>query len=676
MSSRDRLRLRAPHLALFFAASGLAAALSGACSGANTNNGVGAAGAGAESSSASSGQGGAGGAGGASSSSSSSSSGAGGAPGCATDADCALDPKGNVCDTSTGACVGCLPQNDKCIQGQYCSPATQQCEVGCTDDSDCDPVNNLICETSTHTCVGCVLDADCPLGSICLADTCVAGCNGNHACQQGFSCCNSTCYDLTADELHCGTCLIACEAWSHAPALCLNGLCQIGSCDAAWADCDGIKETGCEQNVLQDGSCVCTPGQVQSCYAGSPGTENVGPCHAGTRTCNPDGLSWTDCANQVLPISEICKNGVDEDCNGVTDDAPDLDGDGWSICTGDCCDNAGECAVPQYVNPGAYEVLQDGVDNDCNPATSDSVSPPCSVDEKFAGVTAMDVANAMELCQLASPNPPLAQKKWGIISATQLLASGNAPSGSTLAHIKDWQTAILTSYGTGGVVPKMGATFAGLSTGKMRDAGDTGYIPPSPGTSWLTAGVPPAAYLSAHANTLPASQGCSGACPAGEGANDSVNIRITMRAPTNAQSFSYNFRFFSAEYASFTCTQYNDFYLALLQSGAQGIPADKNISFDALGNPVSVNNGFFDVCKPKGCYQCPAGIGALAGTGMEVNDVGGATNWLTTDAPVVPGETIVLSLMIFDVSDNTLDSVVLLDNFTWSATPSAVNTHE
>jgi len=38
---------------------------------------------------------------------------------------------------------------------------------------------------------------------------------------------------------------------------------------------------------------------------------------------------------------------------------------------------------------------------------------------------------------------------------------------------------------------------------------------------------------------------------------------------------------------------------------------------------------------PKGCYACPNGSGELAGTGMQIGNTGGATNWLTTDAPIV-----------------------------------------
>ena len=104
-----------------------------------------------------------------------------------------------------------------------------------------------------------------------------------------------------------------------------------------------------------------------------------------------------------------------------------------------------------------------------------------------------------------------------------------------------------------------------------------------------------------------------------------------------------------------------------------------------VGNPVSVNNGFFTVCQAKGCYTCPSGIAALAGTGIGTSacyagpgcgPTGGGTNWLTTQAPVVPGETMVLQLMVFDVTGHILDSLALLDDFEWSTTASGVITHE
>ena len=52
-------------------------------------------------------------------------------------------------------------------------------------------------------------------------------------------------------------------------------------------------------------------------------------------------------------------------------------------------------------------------------------------------------------------------------------------------------------------------------------------------------------------------------------------------------------------------------------------------------------------------------------TGME-GGVGGGTTWLTTTAPVVPGETITLDLIVFDVVDGEYATNILLDGFTWT----------
>jgi hypothetical protein len=250
--------------------------------------------------------------------------------------------------------------------------------------------------------------------------------------------------------------------------------------------------------------------------------------------------------------------------------------------------------------------------------------------------------------------------------------------------MQNFQAAVMTMYGNGSNVPQKGPTFAGISSGRMRDSNDTGYVAPNGGSDFGSDSSPPAGYLAQHGGALPASASCYGNCPAGSGANDSINVRAQIRVPTNAQSFSYKFRFFSSEFWTYSCTEFNDFYLALLTSAAPGIPADKNISFDSVNNPVSVNNGFFDVCQVRGCQTCPAGTGALSGTGMEnaasssfgTGATGGATNWLLTTAPVVPGETMTIEFTVFDVSDNILDSLTLLDAFEWSVTPSGVGTVE
>jgi hypothetical protein len=45
--------------------------------------------------------------------------------------------------------------------------------------------------------------------------------------------------------------------------------------------------------------------------------------------------------------------------------------------------------------------------------------------------------------------------------------------------------------------------------------------------------------------------------------------------------------------------------------------------------------------------------------------VGGGTGWLTTEAPVVPGETVTVQFMVWDSSDPIYDSSALIDNFRW-----------
>ncbi|MBK9266227.1 MAG: choice-of-anchor L domain-containing protein [Polyangiaceae bacterium] len=597
-------------------------------------------------------------------------------PECTTSVDCAASPKGPVCNPTTNTCVACLPggADDVCPQGQYCTNFNT-CEVGCTDAIDCPAP--LICNPQENKCVGCVIDTDCPQGSVCGGGTCYPGCSGVQPCMPGMSCCGGNCYDLATDVNNCGSCNNPCPTLPNATPACVDGLCTMGTCATAFADCDKNVMNGCEWNVLQDGACKCVPGTTQACYQGAPGTEAVGPCKAGVQTCNETGTGWGTCVGQVLPKAEVCSNNIDEDCNGTVDDAADYDGDGWTMCGGDCCDSVLQgCTSPKLINPGAFEVVGNGIDDDCDPTTLDTMPPAaCSTAAKFTGVTAADVHKAMELCETTTANPPQAQKKWGVISADFVLASGFPPNATELANMQNKQAAIMVDYGTGGIVPKKNLTMAGLSSGYMRDKNDPGW-PGSYSTSNGSYADPPSAYLNAHGGNLPSSASCNGACPAGDGANDSINVKLSIRVPTNAQSFSYQFKFISSEYWIYSCSSFNDFYLALLQSSAMGIPADKNISFDSLNNPVSVNNGFFDVCTPKGCYTCPGGYTELTGTGMEDGNSGGGTKWLTTEAPVVPGETMQIEFMIFDVSDTALDSVTLLDNFQWGLASASVNTHE
>src|SRR5262245_5773019 len=78
---------------------------------------------------------------------------------------------------------------------------------------------------------------------------------------------------------------------------------------------------------------TCNPGDHRDCYTGDMMTEGVGPCHGGTQSCTGAG-TWGDCTGEVVPQAENCTDHIDNNCNGMTDEDIDQDGDGWTTCGG------------------------------------------------------------------------------------------------------------------------------------------------------------------------------------------------------------------------------------------------------------------------------------------------------------------------------------------------------
>ena len=152
----------------------------------------------------------------------------------------------------------------------------------------------------------------------------------------------------------------------------------------------------------------------------------------------------------------------------------------------------------------------------------------------------------------------------------------------------------------------------------------------------------------------------SGQWSQGSGAFDYAEMRVVATVPEGVYGFSYDFIFFSTEYPVYYQTQYNDMYIAWLESETW----TGNISFDEQGNPISLNAGFLDYKDANGNLdpECPCAAPELQGTGLEGH---AATKWLTTTAGVTAGEQIILVFAIFDLSDNVLDSMIALDNFEW-----------
>ena len=108
-----------------------------------------------------------------------------------------------------------------------------------------------------------------------------------------------------------------------------------------YADFDGDGYGNGASGVAE--VCVAPPG-----YVG-----NNGDCNDNNESIHPG-------------TTEICGNGIDDDCDGQTDEtcgSPDNDRDGFTIAQGDCNDNNAT------IHPGATEICGKwSYDDDCDRA--------------------------------------------------------------------------------------------------------------------------------------------------------------------------------------------------------------------------------------------------------------------------------------------------------------------
>lgn len=145
-------------------------------------------------------------------------------------------------------------------------------------------------------------------------------------------------------------------------------------------------------------------------------------------------------------------------------------------------------------------------------------------------------------------------------------------------------------------------------------------------------------------------------------------FQVTAPAVVNgdtvdANGYTFDLAYFSAEFPEFVDTQYNDIFIVW------------QASEDYTGNVTFINEQPLTVtalwpidyqgqCDFDSDPQCNLAEDVhLADTGHQ--GYGGATGWYKATGGVKPGETFTLTFGIFDMGDSSYDTTALLDNWQW-----------
>jgi hypothetical protein len=231
---------------------------------------------------------------------------------CTMHGDCAsgycVEPSPGYGGVCTKTCTDTCPTSYDCLSVTYpgttvmlCIPNAARLCSSCANDTECPGGACLSLDASNRCASTCNTQADCPTHYTCTADP--SGTHTGNFCQPetGSCTCNNT---MDGAIRSCSNANAIGTCWGTQTCTAATGWSGCTAATATTESCNGVDD---DCNFLIDDGV----GGGTSC----PITNGFGTCQ-GVQVC--DGTSGFVCHGQ-MPMMETC-NGIDDNCNGTTDE--------------------------------------------------------------------------------------------------------------------------------------------------------------------------------------------------------------------------------------------------------------------------------------------------------------------------------------------------------------------
>ena len=303
-----------------------------------------------------------------------------------------------------------------CIEGPGGKMCTKTCSACCPTGFACEAASStdpqFICRAKLNAlCRPCLADSECATasaGALCIAygDTgrfCGGSCDADKDCYSGHTCQQTKGTEgsgkqcvKTVGECVCSALFVLDGAKTSCAVQNAAGTCKglrkcvesgLSACDAATPATETCNnaDDNCDGTTDEAGAAGCQTHYTDLDGDGFGAATDFGQC-----LCKPSGkltaLKAGDCDDTKSEVkagqTETC-NGIDDDCDGVTDPGfPDTDGDKQADCVDPDIDNDGtanaaDCAPANAdISPAATETCN-GVDDNCNGAIDEPGAVGC-----------------------------------------------------------------------------------------------------------------------------------------------------------------------------------------------------------------------------------------------------------------------------------------------------------